>query len=1364
MSSASNLVNGSADSYAAAPSSKRHRPNTHVAFFSLPPDMVDALHLLRNICASCIDGGVVQVNELGIYNAFGLIDLVSLHLQTSGTDSSYLGEYVLLKEIDSWQCVHPSTLSSLCVAIIVHCPLSQLERVLKLLLRSSSKHCEARGGLAAVSAVALHQAFSVACSIIPYAVFSTVVKSPDFSQIRNRIITEHDHVLLEAVRQRTQRHRRSNCAVRAIAALSSFKVSIHMNSFQFGTNGISSVLRDLIGRSPFVSSQPVDPFGFLPCSGCLDLTKQTDNATHYAHSMLFCVWRLVRKCCPLLWNSFEPDSLGTMDRCAHDGGYNALNILSDAFISLVSVSEDDHRLSQLIKEMGQFAASVSSASRLVLISLSAQLLHHQKKRLSRECLQLLLSLIPPSPFSVASTCGNVVIDRAVTFLTNHLNKIGIVFRSVDIDTITASTSWTTDEAAIAQVIDASFMPIISEQSNDLSIYHIFDCHLLSAAAAIPTRSPVGCAWRFESIRLNPTLFTSMSLQLRCLYLQKYSLINHLAQAKSLQRQSDLLKPEFIFRLAEIVVMTLRSMPANASICLHKLAAELGNPNLGASAIRFFDVLSFRLLPLVLRSNCSHLLLNSVSSRMKVLLSNIQSQQFPLHFRMLNDFVVSMAQCLSESFELSDDLWELLPETSCRIIIRCMSLTSECNRSTDAPKIICSVTSHLRRLSAQTRMRDWNVSSWGRSSLQLCEPFRSAFNSERKNCSEDYNVSSSEEELLKAIGNSSLSSPQRVINWLREKKHSVLKLKALFICVWDIIARNPESTAPKFFDNQIWRDALITWVHCLSSATECSQACFSLISYVASKTSRPGHPLPYESSLTAHLLDHFVWESSFAPFHDIIVAICDNDHECSIDWLLYLLRPGCRLERACVAYASAIFSDSGPFCAFDRNALFTRRGSPDMWMLPNHGAALDAADDCMLSHTPVVDSVNIASSYRLFYSWPACAVPCITHVIIVLIQREMWKECALLCDQYRCLFLCCSTPIASSRRLLAAALNRRAPYETCIAILGLAWGMAASLPINIHSMLAQAKGGDVSSLVCFAVDCVQPLLQHSRDDDTLIAAAFGDTEQLCMMREHLDPRTCTAAVGCMMFLLAFSADRLCWRRLLLSETADATSVGFLIASLPVTCAATAVSDLLRPDQPLSELAVHVCTVLMAPTLSLILAQRIITLATVQLHCAISTGNSWGVQMSTRLVTCIPLDLHHEVPVSELLWSFFASFVDGCSRWQLRNSPASTSNTISRADDDIDDALNLGSQAIAFGFGVASEGQFHCTPSQTTVSTASHISAVLAQNADLGLAYDLFCSLVFDGRKIRKYSAALFASISAAAKICFQLLAADLRLGD
>jgi hypothetical protein len=189
-------------------------------------------------------------------------------------------------------------------------------------------------------------------------------------------------------------------------------------------------------------------------------------------------------------------------------------------------------------------------------------------------------------------------------------------------------------------------------------------------------------------------------------------------------------------------------------------------------------------------------------------------------------------------------------------------------------------------------------------------------------------------------------------------------------------------------------------------------------------------------------------------------------------------------------------------------------------------------------------------------------------------------------------------MATSRRLLAAALNRRAPYDACISILGLGWGLAASLPANVTSLLDLAKNGDVSPLVCFAVDCVQPLLQHSRDDDSLIAAAFGDSEQLCMMREHLDPRSATAAVGSMMFQLAFSVDPSSWHRLLLSETADATSIGFLIASLPATCAAAAVGLLLTPAQPLSELAIHVCSVMMATTLSLMLAQRIITMATVQ----------------------------------------------------------------------------------------------------------------------------------------------------------------------
>jgi hypothetical protein len=295
--------------------------------------------------------------------------------------------------------------------------------------------------------------------------------------------------------------------------------------------------------------------------------------------------------------------------------------------------------------------------------------------------------------------------------------------------------------------------------------------------------------------VNTTLFTSLSLQFRCVFLHKFSLINHLSQAKPLQRQSDSLKPESIYRLAEIVAMMLRSMPANSSIFLRKVAAELAHPALAATVVRYFDIFSFRLLPLVLRSNCSLALLSNASSRMKVLLSNIQSQQlnqFPLHFRVLNDFVVVMAQFLSESFELPDDIWELLPETGCRIIIRCMSLTSECTRSSDAPKNICSVTSHLCRLSSQSRMKDWSVSSWGRVSLQLCEPFRSAFSSDRKMLSEDFNAASAEEELFKAVGNSALSTPQRVINWLKEKKHSVLKLKALFICMWDVVMRNPDS--------------------------------------------------------------------------------------------------------------------------------------------------------------------------------------------------------------------------------------------------------------------------------------------------------------------------------------------------------------------------------------------------------------------------------------------------------------------------------------------------------------------------------------------------------------------------------------------
>jgi hypothetical protein len=502
--------------------SKRQRPNTHVAFYALPPDMVDALHLLRSICASCSRGDDVQVNEMGIYNAFGLIDIVSEHLQASRCSESYLGEYVLTKELDSWHCAQSATMSALCVAITVHCPLSQLERILKLMLRCNPKHSDGRGGPASVSAAALHQAFAVACSIIPYSLFSTVFKSPDFGQIRSRFSTEHDHALFEAVRLRTQRHRRSTCAFRAIAALSSVKVSMHMNSFHFGTIGISCGLRDLIGKSPFLSSQPVDPFGLLPCSGCLDLSKQTDSAAHYTHSMLFCVWRLVRKCCPLIWNTFEPECMSTMHRCAHLGAYHAVNMLSDALVALVSASGEDHRLLQLVKEMQQFAPSVSSASRLVLVSLSAQLLHRHKKRLSHDCLQPLLSLIPPSPFSTTATCGNVVIDRAVSFLTNHVNKSGFALLGADIENVTCSTEWVTDEGAVAQVVDASFMPVISEQSNDLPIYHIFDSHLRSATAATLSRSPFGGAWRFEPMCVNATLFTSLSLQFRCVFLHKFS--------------------------------------------------------------------------------------------------------------------------------------------------------------------------------------------------------------------------------------------------------------------------------------------------------------------------------------------------------------------------------------------------------------------------------------------------------------------------------------------------------------------------------------------------------------------------------------------------------------------------------------------------------------------------------------------------------------------------------------------------------------------------------------------------------------------------------------------------------------------------
>jgi hypothetical protein len=55
----------------------------------------------------------------------------------------------------------------------------------------------------------------------------------------------------------------------------------------------------------------------------------------------------------------------------------------------------------------------------------------------------------------------------------------------------------------------------------------------------------------------------------------------------------------------------------------------------------------------------------------------------------------------------------------------------------------------------------------------------------------------------------------------------------------------------------------------------------------------------------------------------------------------------------------------------------------------------------------------------------------------------------------------------------------------------------------------------------------------------------------------------------------------------------------------------------------------------------------------------------------------------------------------------------------------------------------------------------VSQALALLPDLGLAYDLFCSVIFNARKIRMYSTALFASISDAAKIFFQLFAAELK---
>jgi hypothetical protein len=148
------------------------------------------------------------------------------------------------------------------------------------------------------------------------------------------------------------------------------------------------------------------------------------------------------------------------------------------------------------------------------------------------------------------------------------------------------------------------------------------------------------------------------------------------------------------------------------------------------------------------------------------------------------------------------------------------------------------------------------------------------------------------------------------------------------------------------------------------------------------------------------------------------------------------------------------------------------------------------------------------------------------------------------------------------------------------------------------------------------------------------------------------------------------------------------------------------------------------------------------------------------MSARLVSCIPPDLHGEIAVSELLWSFFSSFIDGCSRWPLPDASTAVFAASASTHLDNDDAFAVAPRAIASQrFGQASEGQFHCTPSCCNASLAAHVSAVLAHHPDLGLAYDLFCSVIFDAGKIRKYSDPLFASISVAAKIFFQLLAAE-----
>jgi hypothetical protein len=75
------------------------------------------------------------------------------------------------------------------------------------------------------------------------------------------------------------------------------------------------------------------------------------------------------------------------------------------------------------------------------------------------------------------------------------------------------------------------------------------------------------------------------------------------------------------------------------------------------------------------------------------------------------------------------------------------------------------------------------------------------------------------------------------------------------------------------------------------------------------------------------------------------------------------------------------------------------------------------------------------------------------------------------------------------------------------------------------------------------------------------------------------------------------------------------------------------------------------------------------------------------------------------VSELLWSFFASFVDGCSRRQFSDGPSSAFTGTVSTHADVDSAPAAATSAIASKcFGTAFEGQFDCIPSQCI---ASHV---------------------------------------------------------